>query len=635
MAQDGDGLPPREETVWINVGTGKWNNFERFNSYVLGGGTWGAVTGFYQGCLDVLYIANHATGEVWYYLSSGWEYNEDFTSLTLYLRPEAKWSDGTPFTSADVNFTLYMLIDMREQTWWTQGMTLHNHLESTELPDDHTIILHMNQPMPRLHIDFMAKVVDGVMMAAKHVWGAEGVDPVAFDNNPPVTTGPYTLHQTFPDLSLFVWKRVEDWWGNDIFGKPGPKYMVWGQAASTEVLYEQMRNNEWDITTLSRDLQEKLKTENTYLQTHLFPGACPDIITPNCLLYPLNMSEMRWILSYSFPYHLVNPLNTQMYPMSIPDSPFVPGYGLLDLYVDPSILTRYGTIGVFDLNEAERRLDEIDFIDRNSDGVRETPNGTLLSFNFVTAGDPGSFPNTLWPEWQKELAKIGIELTIEYVPGPQNHERRTCGQFDIISYTLCGATIDPLNHWIRYHDTQLPEPDECFWNWAAFGRWNDPEFDALYDELITISPDPNDPEVVAKYHEMLDFWFKNIPEIPYIYKGQSNIFSTAYWEGWPTNDVMYTVPMRWWMHFSLIFFNLHTGSVGLEISFGKSLESVTEAMTQTVSALDETNNNVAQLEGKITSLEGTIAAATTNQNIAIAIAVIAIIIAVVGMFYKR
>jgi peptide/nickel transport system substrate-binding protein len=37
-------------------------------------------------------------------VASGWEYNADFTELTVFLRQGMKWSDGEPFTSEDIAF---------------------------------------------------------------------------------------------------------------------------------------------------------------------------------------------------------------------------------------------------------------------------------------------------------------------------------------------------------------------------------------------------------------------------------------------------------------------------------------------------------------------------------------------------
>ena len=37
-------------------------------------------------------------------IAKGWEWNDDFTQLTFFLREGHKWSDGQPFTASDVEF---------------------------------------------------------------------------------------------------------------------------------------------------------------------------------------------------------------------------------------------------------------------------------------------------------------------------------------------------------------------------------------------------------------------------------------------------------------------------------------------------------------------------------------------------
>ncbi|MCK5313900.1 MAG: ABC transporter substrate-binding protein [Anaerolineales bacterium] len=43
-------------------------------------------------------------------IAKGWEWNEDFTEVTFFLREGHKWSDGAPFTSADVEFWLNEIV---------------------------------------------------------------------------------------------------------------------------------------------------------------------------------------------------------------------------------------------------------------------------------------------------------------------------------------------------------------------------------------------------------------------------------------------------------------------------------------------------------------------------------------------
>ena len=57
------------------------------------------------------------------WLATGYEYNDDFTELTVNLREGVKWSDGEPFNAEDVVFTIQMLKDKRPASHDPQQLT--------------------------------------------------------------------------------------------------------------------------------------------------------------------------------------------------------------------------------------------------------------------------------------------------------------------------------------------------------------------------------------------------------------------------------------------------------------------------------------------------------------------------------
>ena len=107
----GDG-PPRNRTLvitpWSDT-TGPLSNAENWNIYQTGNKNqreMGSKTLY-----EALFYTNLNTGELVPWQAETFEYNDDFTSITVKLRDGVKWSDGTPFTCADVKFTLEMLRD--------------------------------------------------------------------------------------------------------------------------------------------------------------------------------------------------------------------------------------------------------------------------------------------------------------------------------------------------------------------------------------------------------------------------------------------------------------------------------------------------------------------------------------------
>ena len=65
--------------------------------------------------LDLLFMHLHRidpeTGKMKPELAVSWEFSEDLTSITYYLRTDVTWWDGEPVTAADVYFTYEKMLD--------------------------------------------------------------------------------------------------------------------------------------------------------------------------------------------------------------------------------------------------------------------------------------------------------------------------------------------------------------------------------------------------------------------------------------------------------------------------------------------------------------------------------------------
>src|SRR5213592_2042595 len=60
---------------------------------------------------EALMYTNLNTGELIPWQAESFKYNETSTSITVKLRKGVTWSDGQPFSSADVKYTLELLRD--------------------------------------------------------------------------------------------------------------------------------------------------------------------------------------------------------------------------------------------------------------------------------------------------------------------------------------------------------------------------------------------------------------------------------------------------------------------------------------------------------------------------------------------
>jgi peptide/nickel transport system substrate-binding protein len=162
-------------------------------------------------------------------LAESWEISEDGKTYTFKLREGVVFHDGTPFTSADVKFS--MDVFLRETH--SRMRTYMEHVESIETPDDHTVVFNLKYPFgPFLGI-FEAGTAP---MIPRHIY--EGTDFVNNEaNNTPIGTGPFKFKE-WAKGSYIHFVKNEDYYMDGLPYVDEVYYHVIPDAASRAVAYE-------------------------------------------------------------------------------------------------------------------------------------------------------------------------------------------------------------------------------------------------------------------------------------------------------------------------------------------------------------------------------------------------------------
>ena len=139
----GDRLPKDYQVITPYEQIGEYGGTLRVGGY---GGNYETVTVRWPGILE---LTND--GDIMPSIAKGYEFSDDKTVFTLYLREGLKWSDGTPCTSEDLVFwwedvTLNeTLTPLVSDSWRTDG-----ELMKLEALDDYTVRMTYAEPKPTL-----------------------------------------------------------------------------------------------------------------------------------------------------------------------------------------------------------------------------------------------------------------------------------------------------------------------------------------------------------------------------------------------------------------------------------------------------------------------------------------------------
>ena len=212
---------------------------------------------------DRLFLEN-IEGGLGYYLADSLEVSEDGLTYTVHLREDATWSDGTPITTADVQFVADYSV---YRYGYNRYIRVNGVDGSMNIVDDHTVQFILPEPY-----NYERVILAGMTLYPSHVFDG---DPEALDNattyyNTPgfVTSGPYTVTEINEDS--FVCTARDDYYR----GTPQVKTVVMkviGSGSTREIAFE---NGEIDYMRLTTaDQLEKYSAQSDKYNIYSFPEA--------------------------------------------------------------------------------------------------------------------------------------------------------------------------------------------------------------------------------------------------------------------------------------------------------------------------------------------------------------------------
>lgn len=426
--------------------------------------------------------------------------SDDGLVLTYNLKKGLKWSDGSDFVCADVQFTLdAILSDLSGAS--TSG---YGDIETIECPDEHTAVVTMYD----VYAPYLRLFSYLVPRAAGEL---DQMDNWPY-NRAPIGTGPWI---------------VEEWKAGDYISlAPNPNYREEGKPYLDKVIVRILPSREvgiqllgtgeittlWDLTEADFGTIEALNGvswagtlygsgENELLLFNLgaTDGSAP--VDPATAPHPiLSDLRVRQAIQYAIDKELLAEAllfgNVKVGTTVLPTGPFACPLPASE----------------FSPDKAKALLDEAGWV-VGADGVREK-DGVRMSMTIGTTTG-----NQLREQTEQVLiemlGEVGIELTIDNMPSDllfaswESDGARKKGRFDILLYTT-GAGIDPDSHlFSNYHSARIPSED----NEGAgnnFSRYINADVDTWIDDAAF---NPNQEERHELYCNIAEQLNKDLPRV--------------------------------------------------------------------------------------------------------------------------
>lgn len=429
------------------IGPAARTTFDNLNAFILKGD---AAQG-----LDLLFdsLMTRSTDEpdaVYGLVARSAELAPDRSAVTFRMRPEAKFADGTPVTSADVVFSF--------DTLKTKGHpNIRGQLRdiaSAAAVDTHTVRFDFTGALTR----DLPLVAAGLPILSKAYYATREFDQTTLD--PPLGSGPYRIGE-FNQGSFVSYRRREDYWGKDL---PVNR----GRFNFDEVRYLYFRDRSAELLALQAgefDLREEF-TAVAWVTGYDVPAvkagkllriALPDESPSGAQGFFLNTrrpklsdARVRKALDYVFDFQFANKsifhdlyTRTESFfensPMKATGKPSAEELALLEPFkasLPPEVFDEPYRPPVSDgsgkdrklLQAADKLLNEAGWTVRN--GVRINPKGEAFDLEFLIV-DPVS--ERVLSNYVENLKRLGLAISIRRVDPAQYQRRVKSFDFDVVT----------------------------------------------------------------------------------------------------------------------------------------------------------------------------------------------------------
>ncbi|WP_282021944.1 extracellular solute-binding protein [Ruegeria faecimaris] len=537
--------------------------FDSFNPYTRQGRAGARSADQYES----LMVASYDETATYYgLLAESLEYPESQDWVIFNMRPEARFSDGTPVTAEDVVFSHNLLL---EQGLKSYADAVREMIPRAEALDDHRVKFYFAPDIPRRGL---ISQVAGTSVFSK-AWFEADPENRRLDKSrlePGIGSGPYVL-DSYDINRRIVYKRNPDYWGDHVNVNVGRnnydsiriEYFadsiaaMEGFKAGTFTLRQENNSKSWatayDFPAIANGTVVRVELE--------------DGDVPNASGFVMNLDrpqfqdpKVREAVQLGFNFEWTNESlqyglfqqrdsfwqGTHLEATGLPEGRELEVLQSLGDALDPAVLTDLPVVAHEsraerqndrrNLRAAMKLLDEAGW-QVGEDGIRRNQNGEVLAIEFLS--DQPTLDRIIQP-FVANLRTMGIDATYNRVDNAQFTLRRRDRDFDMI-FGGYPSSLQPSTGLYQQFGTEAASYS-VFNPSGAYG----PDIEPLIDNIVAAT---NSEELFANVRALDRVLRAKRIMVPTWYLGK---YWVAYWDmyEYPENLPPYSLGVEdlWWIN---------------------------------------------------------------------------------------
>jgi ABC-type transport system substrate-binding protein len=453
-------------------------------------------------------------------LATAYSWSADGKTLTVTTRSGVKWTDGQPFSAADVAFTFNLIKQYPDAN--VNGTPTPSSATATS-PDTAVITF----PTPEAGNLY---AIGTQMIVPEHIWKSVG-DPGTYTDASPVGTGPYTLSAfTAQKVTL---KYNPHYWGESQIHVP--EVIFPGFASGTSSTAVEAGDVDWAGNNIPNVQSVYMGADSS--TNHLWLSSSPYFAPDNVVTLwfntdkpPLNDPKVREAVSLAINRQQLATQGESGYEAAASSSS-----GLMLPSYQSEVTSQYAN----DLPASGNPSQAASVL--TSDGWKKvggkwTKNGQPLTFTII---DPSGYTDYFTDEQliAKQLQAEGFNVSYQGIGNPATWTTDyETGNFDAtLLWSAAPLAYPNFNQWMN-DTTTAPIGTAAS---GDFGRFRDPAAQTALDALAAATTASAQQSALGSLEQIMS---TEVPETPLLYGADWAEWSTKDYTGWPTPSNGYSDP---------------------------------------------------------------------------------------------